>query len=263
MARGKAVTRAIPCLLTMSLLAGCASVPARVEVGLPAPPEPSGAAGVVVCADGAGGFGGTTRALRTALAEQGSPLAVQCFEWSHGYGRVLADQMDCEHAQAEGRKLAQCVLAYRARCPGQPIYLVAHSAGSNVVLCAAGALPAGSVERIVLLAPAVSADYDLRPALRCARSGIDVFYSERDWPCLGLGIGIIGTSDRRWSAAAGRVGFRPVIECPADAALYRQLHQHGWDPCVSWSGNTGGHYGSYRPGFLRAYVLPLLPARAG
>jgi pimeloyl-ACP methyl ester carboxylesterase len=236
------------------LLSGCASVPARVEVYSPVPEAP---AGVVLCADGAGGFGGTTRALREGLAEQGSPLTVQMVDWTHGFGRILADQVDNEHAEAEGRKLAELVLAYRARCPGRPVYLVGHSAGTYVVLAAGRALPADSIERIVLLAPSVSADYDLRPVLRCARCGVEVFYSKRDWPALAVGIALVGTADRRWCAAAGRVGFRPVIECPGDAALYNRLHQHAWHPCVVWSGNFGGHYGAYRPGYLRAYVLPL------
>jgi hypothetical protein len=120
------------------------------------------------------------------------------------------------------------------------------------------ALPPDSVERMVLLAPAVSATYDLRPALASCRRGVDVFYSGRDWAALGIGTALVGTADRRWSAAAGRVGFRPVADCPGDQALFARLRQHPWHPCVTWAGNAGGHYGGYQPAFLRAYVLPLL-----
>jgi hypothetical protein len=74
-------------------------------------------------------------------------------------------------------------------------------------------------------------------------------------------VAVVGTADGRWlSAAAGRVGFDPVIEAPADAALYARLRQHAWDPCIKWTGNRGGHYGSHQPAFLRAYVVPLLAA---
>jgi pimeloyl-ACP methyl ester carboxylesterase len=211
----------------------------------------------VFCADGAGGFGGTSRALRAAFDEQAIPVHVHEVDWSHGYGRVFADQMDRSHAECEGRRLAEMVVDWRARFPGQPVYLVGHSAGAAVALSAAGQLPPESVERVVLLAPAVSAKYDLRPALVGSRQGIDVFYSERD-RALGLGVFIVGTTDRHWSAAAGRVGFRPAVCCPGDAALYAKLRQHPWHACLEWSGHTGGHYGAYRPGHLRAYVLPLL-----
>ena len=87
---------------------------------------------------------------------------------------------------------------------------------------------------------------------------IDVFHSSADTVILGLGMRIVGTAEHGCRTAAGQCGFTPIISCPADALLYSRLRQHPWDPVVQWSGNDGGHYGSNRPGFLRAYVLPLL-----
>jgi pimeloyl-ACP methyl ester carboxylesterase len=194
----------------------------------------------------------------------GLPLHVQTVEWSHGYGRMFADHVDYRHARAEGMKLATQIACYRqaqGQGPPLPVYLVAHSGGSAVVLAAAELLPPDSVERIVLLAPSVSADYDLRPALRCARQGVDVFYSSRDLGYLGLGVGLFGTGDRRWSAASGRVGFRLPADADAEG-LYTRLHQHPWVPAVSWTGNEGGHFGSHRDRFLRAYIMPLLLPQA-
>jgi pimeloyl-ACP methyl ester carboxylesterase len=191
------------------------------------------------------------------MARQGIPLHVERVRWSHGRGRILADQVDACNVEVEGRRLAASVAAWRASCPSWPVYLVGHSAGCAVVLSAAEALPPGSVERVVLLAPAVSADYDLRPTLACARRGVDVFTSCKDWWALGVGTRLLGTTDRRWAPAAGRVGFRPVLGCPTDAELYRKLHEHPWDPAVAWSGNRGGHYGTYTTAYLDAYVLPL------
>jgi pimeloyl-ACP methyl ester carboxylesterase len=213
---------------------------------------------VVFTADGAGGFGTTSSALRQAVADEGMALCVETVPWSHGYGRGFADQMDYGHARAEGTCLASQVLARRQSCPGGAIFLVGHSAGCAVVLAAAEALPPGSVDGIVLLAPSVSADYDLRPALRSVRRGIDVFCSERDLLFLGLGTSLVGTADRHWAAAAGRVGFRPVVVTPEDLALYTKLRQHPWHPCLAWTGNIGSHYGCHFPRYLRAYVLPLL-----
>jgi pimeloyl-ACP methyl ester carboxylesterase len=216
--------------------------------------------GIVFTADGAGNFQGTSRALRQAIADQGLPLRVETVDWSHGFGRFLADQVHQAHTQAEGRRLAQQVSCYHQGHPGRPVYLVAHSAGSAVVLAAAEALPPDSVERIILLAPAVSARHDLRPALACARQGVDVFHSDRDWGYLGVGIALVGTADRHWAPAAGRGGFRPAVESPEEAALLARLRQHPWHPCLAWTGNNGGHYGAYQPAFLHAYVLPLLIA---
>jgi len=242
--------------ITAAVLAVSGCAVARHEVYTPT--VVAGQRGVIFAVDGAGDFQATSASLRQAVAEERLPLAVDVFAWSHGYGRVLADEMDWDYARLEGQCLAHRVYAVRQLCPAGEVYLVGHSAGCGVVLAAAEALPPGSVNRIVLLAPSVSAGYDLRPALRCTRDGLDVFYSGRDTAYLGVGVAIVGTADRTWTAAAGRVGFRPVVATPQDALLYTKLRQHAWDACVAWTGNHGGHYGGYQVCHLRAYVLPLL-----
>ncbi|MBI1916800.1 MAG: alpha/beta hydrolase [Planctomycetes bacterium] len=249
--------------LLATLGSGCAGVSASRYAATPRPDAPPPQA-VVFVVDGVGNFGATSSSLSRAIDETGLPLHVHTVEWSHGYGRIFADHMDHCHARNEGRKLAEQIACYqrpRADGPPLPIYLIAHSGGSAVALAATEFLPPDSVERIVLLAPSVSAQYDLRPALRCARLGMDVFHSHRDLAVLGLGVGIIGTADRRWTAAAGRVGFRPPEASLPDAVLYLKLRQHPWDPCVGWTGNQGGHEGAHHVRFLRAYVLPLFAER--
>ncbi len=217
--------------------------------------------GIVFVLDGAGGFEAASRTFQETVAADKMPLEVRGFLWTHGYCRVFADQMHAAHTNRAGRTLADVVSRCREESPGQPIYLVGHSAGCGVVLRAAANLPPGTLERIVLLAPAVAANYDLRPALASACRGIDIFYSKRDWACLGVGILLTGTTDRHWTMAAGKVGFRPILGGPEDAALYSKLRQYPWEPGLGWTGHKGGHYGSYQPAFLRAFVLPLLDAK--
>ncbi|MFN4260685.1 MAG: alpha/beta fold hydrolase [Gemmataceae bacterium] len=242
-------------LLGMAAVGGCAA-PSRQRLDTPI--VVGKVRGVVFTCDGSGSFCGTSESLKEAVLEEGVPLRVETVPWGHGPGRILADQIDLAHAEREGCLLAGQVAALRQSCPHLEIYLIGHSAGCQVALIAAAHLPPNSVHRIVLLAPSVSKDYDLRPALIAARHGIDVFYSERDVLQLGLGVGLIGTADRRWTAAAGRVGFEPQVATAADAVLYQKLRQHPWHPCVAWTGNHGRHYGVYAIPFLRAYVLPLL-----
>jgi hypothetical protein len=213
---------------------------------------------LVLVADGAGNFQEASRSLRQTAQQEGLPLAIQTFEWSHGRFRILADHVDRQHLLCQGQQLAQVVACQRQRDPHRPIHLVGHSAGADVVLIATEHLPPGSIDRVVLLAPAVSCCHDLRPALRCARQGVDVFYSERDTAYLGLLVGVLGTTDRYRSPAAGRVGFHPCFQCPEDPVLFSKLRQHPWHPCLSWTGNRGGHFGAYQPCFLRFFVFPLL-----
>jgi pimeloyl-ACP methyl ester carboxylesterase len=233
-------------------LTGCASAPSLSLAPVPARPIRA----VVFCVEGAGNFGGACEVLRRTVAEADLPLEVQSFRWSYGPGRVIADQTDYEHARAAGRKLALEVRELRSCHPGLAIDLVAHSAGSAVALAAAEELPPGSIDRMILVAPAVSTEYDLRPALAACRQGIDVFLSARDFWVLGLGVALVGTTDRHWTTAAGWAGFSP----PGDAFVgaYAQLREHPWVPCDVASGNLGGHYGVFRPAYLRENVVPLL-----
>jgi pimeloyl-ACP methyl ester carboxylesterase len=209
-------------------------------------------------ANGAGDFGTLSQNLAQVVAESSAPLQLETVEWSRGYRRYVADQVDHANHLAQGRQLAFRVAAYHQSYPGRRIYLVGHSAGCAVLLAAAEALPPNGVDRIVLLAPSVCQRYDLRPALRTARDGMDVFHSSQDRWILGLGVKIFGTAERECRTAAGRDGFIPTIDCPGDAALYARLRQHPWDPAVEWSGHDGGHFGNNQVKFLRAYVLPLL-----
>jgi hypothetical protein len=224
-------------LPALSLIAGCAAQPVRVESRAPLP----GAAGIVIVVDGAGGYQNAPRSISSAVTDARLPLEVRTFDWTHGRGFGLADEVDVE------------VALYHATRPGLPVYIVAYSAGCVVALAAAESVPPDGLERVVLLAPAVSEGYDLRPALAGARGGIDVFTSARDRFWLGVGTTVVGTADGRRQPAAGRVGF----DAPADA-LASRLHQHPWDPVIAWTGNDGGHTGPLRPAYLKAYVLPLL-----
>jgi pimeloyl-ACP methyl ester carboxylesterase len=242
-------------ILGFSGLGGCAG-PTRYETRAPLPIAPE--AGIVYSAGGAGGFFSATDAVSEVVADCGLPLRVEPVDWTHGYGRILSDQVDYANVRAEGCRLAARIALQKQAFPEAQIHLLAHSAGSAVVLAAAEQLPAGSIEHIILLAPSVSADYDLRPALRCARRGVDVFYSELDLGYLGIGTGIFGNTDRNWGPTAGRVGFHPVACCPGDAELYANLRQHPWNSCLLWTGNRGGHNGAYRPCFLKTHVLPIL-----
>jgi pimeloyl-ACP methyl ester carboxylesterase len=245
-------------LLCLCLAAGCASAPPR----LPPTPPPSGpVTGVVFCADGAGGFGYTTETLTQTVAQERLGLRVVYVPWSHGTGRMFADNGDWCNVRTQARQLASEVRSLRERDPALPIYLVGHSAGCAVLLEATTELPPASVERIVLLAPSVSPDYDLRPALAASRCGIDAFLSSADWVTLGLGMRLFGTTDRRWTAAAGKVGFRRPAD-PSAACLYARLREHFWEPSDACTGHRGGHYGSYEPAFLRSRVLPLLRTEA-
>ena len=207
--------------------------------------------------DGAGGSQNAPRAIAAVTDELRLPLHIRSFDWTHGQGRGLADVVDLPYAHCQGQRLAEEICQFRAAYPGVRIYVVGFSAGSTVALAAAERLPTDTLERIVLLAPSVSASYDIRGTMASARQGVDAFTSERDRFYLGLGTAAVGTSDGKREAAAGRVGFCPPVLSQEELWLTGRLRQHPWNPGDAWTGNEGGHSGSLQPAYLKAYVLPL------
>ena len=245
--------------LKIAGLVVCIGLTGRLARGdqLQPPAQAPDPAGVVFAINGSGNLQFTSTALEKAVADACLPMTVVTVDWSQG--SVVADHTDWQHAQEQGCRLAVQITAYHQAHPSQAIYLVAHSAGSGVALTAAAAVPPGSVNRIILLAPSVSTDYDLRPALRGTRDGMDVFYSRRDVFSLGFGVSFVGTSDGgQGCQAAGRVGFQIQSETAEDDVLFAKLRQHPWDRCQARAGNPGFHSGARRPRFLQGFILPLL-----
>jgi pimeloyl-ACP methyl ester carboxylesterase len=196
--------------------------------------------------------------VRETAQADGWPLDVRTFRWSHGYLRNYADHTDYDWARARGQELAGLVLAQKRDYPHLPVSLLGHSDGAAVILAAAETLPPDTLERIVLLAPSVSSNYDVRPALRAAQNGLDVFTSRNDRLWLGAFTAYLGVADDPdETRAAGRFGFEPKGVRPEEVPLYAKLRQYEWNPTLDQVGHDGGHFGAYQPGHLRRFVLPL------
>jgi pimeloyl-ACP methyl ester carboxylesterase len=209
--------------------------------------------------DGAGDLKGCSKALTYANALAANPVDLEVFPWSHGYRRLLVDQVGTSHAREQGAWLAAAILERKAREPGRRVVVVGHSAGCAVALAAGDALPVNSIDRMVLLAPSVSTAYDIRPSLWSATEGMDVFCSKKDWVALGFVMRVVGTTDNFWSgSAAGRWGFKPKKGNALRDDEAARLRQHFWSEDIAWTGHDGGHHGMHAPEFVRAFLLPLM-----
>src|SRR6202007_3038179 len=121
-----------------------------------------------------------SRSFRAAVSADHWSVHVHTVVWSHGFLRILRDQLDYAHGRAEGARLAATIIHLKQLSPQTKIYLAGHSAGAVVVVAAAEALPPCSIEGMALLAPSLSSFYDLRPALHAIHGHFDVYYSRRD-----------------------------------------------------------------------------------
>jgi pimeloyl-ACP methyl ester carboxylesterase len=212
--------------------------------------------GIVFVANGSGDSDAVTEGLKLALWKTGIPLCVDTVRWSR-YDQASKDHTDVEGHLLAAADMAARVTAYRKACPKGKIYLMAHSAGSHVVLATAEQLPPDTVDRIILLAPSVSFCYDLRAALKASREGIDSYSSCEDQVVV-IAADYYGTADGLCTRTAGEVGFAPLQPSDPDASLYRNLRQYWWTSRVSWTGHFGGHIGATKAKFVAAYVLPIM-----
>ena len=217
--------------------------------------------GLVLVADGVGGLELLGTGLRYAAGAAGFPHAIRVVRWGHGLGRWHVDLTDVANHEAQAEAIAAEARASLVARPEAPVFLVGKSGGSGVVVRALERLPEGSIERAVLVAPALSPGYDLRRALGAVRREMVAFWSPLDLVVLGLGTRVFGTVDRVRGVSAGLVGFRPPTDLDeAGRAAYARLRQVRWHPRMAPTGYWGGHVGPDSPAFLRRYVLPLLAA---
>jgi pimeloyl-ACP methyl ester carboxylesterase len=167
---------------------------------------------------------------------------------------ALFQDLDDHVAQlGAAQRLAGHVAAIRKDAPNAHIFFVGHSAGTRVVLAAAEMLPEKSVDRIILLASAVSYSYDLTGALKASRYGIDHFYSTEDG-ILDSAVEHKGTADGLKVQAAGRIGFRPCSTDKKDLEAYRSVRQYRWT--AEWHGN-GGHFTWTLQHNMKKTVVPM------
>ncbi len=214
---------------------------------------------LVLIADGVGGFDLTSFGLRHVVGQTGGPQLVRAVSWGHGWGRWHADLSNVANQRAGSRAVADQVLAWRARYPDRPVFLVGKSGGTGIAVGALEILPEGSVEGAVLLAAAISPTYDLTQALRAVVREVVVFWSPLDAIVLGVGTWVFGTVDRVHAVSAGLVGFKIPANLDAEGERqYRKLRQIRWTTELAAAGNLGGHAGTDNPAFLRKYVVPLL-----
>ena len=215
------------------------------------------AKGVIFTIDGVGGFNIATSAMTLAFRLAGLPHKIEQLYWSHGFGRWLIDLQDKERIEEKAVELAERI---KARCQsGMEVYIVAKSAGCAIALKALSLVPADSVQRVVLLAPAVSPDYTLTPALRAVKQKLFAFWSPNDAFILGLGTTLFGTADGVYRKSAGMVGFETPTGVDSETITsYKKLQQIRWQPSMLMALNFGDHQGSVMVPFLHSHVVPLL-----
>lgn len=224
--------------------------------------------GLVLVLTGIEGRSFLNLSMLQGLLDAQLPYAIEICDWTTG-NKFLAlyHLRSLRRNQQVAQQLAGRIVEYQRTHPGRPVWLIGHSGGGGMALWTAEALPADSrLTGIVLLAPAVSRNYDLTPALSKVERGIWNFYSWMDWFMVGLGTSIFGTLDGRWGPSAGMLGFRSTLGLPTPQESRRDLSgcrppvfqqvRHRWHMLRYFHG--GGHFGVTHRLFIAEVVAPLL-----
>ncbi|WP_157605453.1 hypothetical protein [Schlesneria paludicola] len=198
------------------------------------------------------------------LKRGGVESEIEIVDWTTGTPALMLYHLMSESRnRAQATLIASKIVHFQDAHPGCPVNLIGHSGGGGMVLLTLDALPADrQVDSAILLAAAISPDYDLRSALCKVRRGIWNYSSQiGDAPLLVAGTTLFGTIDRHYGPAAGATGFH-VPNNPYDFQLYHQkLFQRPYDFSMALDGNFSNHYGPMSPRFARRELAPILLAR--
>lgn len=155
-----------------------------------------------------------------------------------------------ERNVATAASIAAEIAEWRVRHPDDPFYLIGYSGGGGMAVLVADALPAGvQIDRLILVAPAISPDYPLeRDVLPHVRDFVVNYASERDLQ-VGWGTRTFGTIDREHVDSAGAVGF---------ALSHPNVVQWFWSPADRALGHRGNHVAYLDREWQAAALLPAL-----
>lgn len=219
--------------LSLGFLVGCLD-PAQVE-------REQKNRGMIVMLPGVEGTTISMVGLVSGLRDAGEDRAIDIVRWGVAPFGTFKNLCDLPRNRRQAKKIADKIVAYQKANPQRPVTLIGYSGGGGIAVLTAQALPAGTLlDRIILIAPALSQDYDLTSALAHARRGIVHFYSQSDWAQLGIGTSQFGTIDRKYMESAGRRGFQG-----ANGELLNndKIQQIAWRPEWIQLGHFGGHLG--------------------
>jgi len=212
----------------------------------------------VVIADGSNDSASLSENLASALDIQGVRVVIRTVEWTRT--ESAREDYVCRNTQLVGAaKMAYEVRQLRSAFPNSPIVLMGYDAGTRVVLAAAEQLPPAYVDRIILMSPSVSSFYDVRPAIRAARCGVDVFFNPSD-NVLEQKEAELGPCDGARTRAAGLTSFLIANKYKSSLAgdpILSNLRQY------DISDSLGGHYAALRTPLLQQRVIPLLVSGCG
>jgi pimeloyl-ACP methyl ester carboxylesterase len=209
---------------------------------------------------GIAGYHWVDKQMIAGLREGGYAGRIAVHDWT-GDNAGLGALINREQHDREATRVATALEKRFRENPGRRIILTAHSGGTGIAVWALEKLPDDvQVDTVILLASALSPDYDLTAALKHVRGTMYALTSATDSIVLGVGTKTFGTIDGVKCEAAGKVGF--TTPDGADEQEYAKLHQMPYQAEWLQLGNLGDHIGPLGRLFTRTVLTPIVLGRA-
>jgi hypothetical protein len=239
-------------LMTRSQIAGVLAVlvligAAAIEEDRRPMPEPEVVAGRVLILPGIRNTRFHLQSFAHRLAALVPGFEIEIRPWGTpllGISNLQAHERNVETARAIAAEIAE----WRRQHPAAPYYLIGYSGGGGLATLVVSALPAGTtIDRLVLVAPAIAPDFDMEHEILPRVSDFVVNYSSVRDLQVGLGTRVFGTIDRSDSASAGAIGFE---------ATDAKILEWAWDERHRRFGHRGNHLGYLGRRWQDAFLLP-------
>ena len=158
-----------------------------------------------------------------------------------------------ERNESTAQEIASDIASWRRTHRNEKIYLIGYSGGGGMAAMVLRALPYDvSVDRLILVAPAISRSFAIETTmLQHVEEFVVNYASERDLQ-VGLGTRIFGTIDRKREVSAGHEGFETVNP---------RIVEWRWQPRDRRLGHNGNHLGYLGRRWQTAHLLPALDPR--
>lgn len=221
----------------------------RWDCGPARPAEPSSAAGRLLILPGVGNTRFHLAGFVEATREQLPNFDVDVRPWGVPFLTIHNLRAHARNMATAGEIAAE-IAEWRRAHPDEPFYLVGYSGGGGMATLITAALPSGvRIDRLILVAPAISPDFPIVESVLPHVSEFAAnFASDRDLQ-VGWGTTRFGTIDRKQTASAGAVGFDESNE---------RLLEYQWRPAEVAYGHYGNHLSYLNRRWQDAKLLPVI-----
>lgn len=212
--------------------------------------------GAVVLLPGIGGEGWQLAGTVAGLRDAGVDQSLEIIPWGTIPIHPLQHLTDLRANLKRAKKIATRLVELKRERPDSPVTLMGVSGGGGLAVLSVEALPDNvQIDRLILVAAAISKDYDLTKAKARCRDKVFNFYSTTDG-VVGIGTEMFGTIDRKTVWSAGYCGF---VDAQGELLDYDWLEQIPWEEAWFEYGHFGDHMGYRSRPWARYVLAPCLP----